>query len=771
MLSRIVRLQHVGLFQNGTPAPLQLRKATLVYGENGRGKSTLAAVLDSCGRGRPELILCRSTIDQAGAAPAVELIFDSGAPNVAFGNGAWSSRRGEIRVFDGAFVHDNVHTGVAVTTENRRGLYEFALGDAARDVYEMDRLAQEHQAAGRLRGERERVVTAHAAPYNLGEFVALQPDNEIDSRLDDARRRLAAHTRAAQVLARQDLAPLSVPRLDVDATFAGLRRNIDDVHADAERQARAHFAKHHEQQGFEDWVSRGNEYERHEECPYCGQSTEGVEVISAYRQYFSRSYALIKNFVTMLRPGVLTQVSPALTDRWSAIIETNQARQEAWTDLVPAEPLTVDIAGVVVELDRLRAELTALFDRKQASPLEVCGTDEEKRRANELLAAISEHFRAYNEGVRTINERYAARKREVATGDAATLAYEVRRLEAVKRRFTQSVADEVELYVTAVNEAAAAAAAKDALREHHDQTMQETLARYEVAINRRLDALRTGFRIVQFAGRHDAGQRPRTTYAIQLRGRTIAELERAGNGHSLPTALSDGDRRSLALAFFLARLDLDRQLATRIVVFDDPMASFDENRKSETVRALQTLVGQCEQLIVLSHDAHFLRELSEALHTDGRACISHRIGYAAEEYAQFEPCDLGELCRLPYFERYLSAARYLAGQNAGQARQIAEDLRVLVEEYYKLRYPHLFGETMTLGNMIAEITRAPAGSALAMMHGLVDHLDRFNEYAGRYHHSNPNHGSEVLREHELRHYVRGALSLIQDDGRSCPIIA
>ncbi len=343
-------------------------------------------------------------------------------------------------------------------------------------------------------------------------------------------------------------------------------------------------------------------------------------------------------------------------------------------------------------------------------------------------------------------------------------------MEARQRRYSPAVIEAINAYQQADTDSKVATAEKDALKLRHDAAMAEVLAAYEGAINRRLASLRTGFLIERLAGRHDGGQRPRTTFAIAIRGRTITNLEHAQNTHSLPTALSDGDRRSLALAFFLARLDLDPLLADRILVFDDPMASFDENRKRETVKALCNLVGRCRQVIVLSHDAHFLRDISKSLERVGTAFIVHKIGYAAQEYAQIADCDLDELCSTEYFTRYKGVWDYVNGRNVNGARQVAEDLRVLVEEYYKLRYPHHVAPTLTLGGIIEAIRAAPGGTSLATLQPLLPHLEDFNEYTSVYHHSNPDYRNEVVQEHRVRHYALGALSLIQDDGETHHIV-
>jgi wobble nucleotide-excising tRNase len=103
-------------------------------------------------------------------------------------------------------------------------------------------------------------------------------------------------------------------------------------------------------------------------------------------------------------------------------------------------------------------------------------------------------------------------------------------------------------------------------------------------------------------------------------------------------------------------------------------------------------------------------------------------------------------------------------------RNVAGALRILVEEFYKIRYPANFTSTMTLGGFIVAVRQAPVGSPLSRFAANLDGLDRFNVYASRFHHSNPNAQNEMLNEHELRNYARGALSLIHDDGASHSLV-
>ena len=63
MLERIEEIQGIGLLHQANGKPYKCQKATLVYADNGRGKSTVATVLRSVAAGNAILITGCKTID------------------------------------------------------------------------------------------------------------------------------------------------------------------------------------------------------------------------------------------------------------------------------------------------------------------------------------------------------------------------------------------------------------------------------------------------------------------------------------------------------------------------------------------------------------------------------------------------------------------------------------------------------------------------------------------------------------------------------------
>jgi wobble nucleotide-excising tRNase len=121
MLKKIIAVKNVGKFINSAHSGVQeCPKTTLVLGGNGFGKTTLASILRSNGANDPAIIAGRARLG-SGAAPDVELLFDSG--KATFRNGAWSASAPEFLVFDGVFIAENVFAGDVVDLEQRRNLY------------------------------------------------------------------------------------------------------------------------------------------------------------------------------------------------------------------------------------------------------------------------------------------------------------------------------------------------------------------------------------------------------------------------------------------------------------------------------------------------------------------------------------------------------------------------------------------------------------------------------------------------------------------------
>jgi len=134
MIVCIRLLRNIGQFDSvSAGATIPLARLTLVYSENGRGKTTLAAVLRSLATGDPVPIAERRRL-AAQHPPHVVVECSGGPPAAIFENNAWNRTLPRLVVFDDVFIDENVHSGLTVQAHHRQNLHELILRRASRGL-------------------------------------------------------------------------------------------------------------------------------------------------------------------------------------------------------------------------------------------------------------------------------------------------------------------------------------------------------------------------------------------------------------------------------------------------------------------------------------------------------------------------------------------------------------------------------------------------------------------------------------------------------------
>ena len=192
-LTKLFRLENTGLFLNGLPGKaIDLPRIVLIYGENGRGKTTLSEVLRSLATGRSELLEGRRSVDADGE-PEVALRWehDGDSGTIQFSDDRWSEGFGPLSVYDAPWVHENVHTGELLEPSHRDALLELALGSAAvtakRAVEQANTSARD---AKKEANAKRKTVEAYARPYTVEDFVKLDPEEDRSAEMERAQQEL-----------------------------------------------------------------------------------------------------------------------------------------------------------------------------------------------------------------------------------------------------------------------------------------------------------------------------------------------------------------------------------------------------------------------------------------------------------------------------------------------------------------------------------------------------------------------------------------------------
>jgi wobble nucleotide-excising tRNase len=439
MLGRILKVQGIGLLHDANGRRHSLKKGTLIYAENGRGKSTLAGIFRSVSIGDPGIVTSRSTID-SNASPEVELQFDSGH-KVKLESGTWSERRQEILVFDVDFIERKVHSGGTVNTNHRKNLLEFALGEEAVDAQlKLDRAKTQAQDTINQVRSIERELSGHHAGVPLEQFKKIKSVDNPETALTDLRRRLDAATSATAIKRRIVPSPIPLPSLNLDSLFEILGTALKDIHEDAERVVNEHV-RHIENANAENWISQGQQLEHDNNCPYCGQSLDGIELIKAYQTFFNDAYDDLKKKVAALATGINRRTADTIVEAFAAEISTAKAQFAIWDEQVPRDGREIDFnADQALQLIlSLRNLLLSLANQKTLRPTEAAGTDEQKEEARALWLQLQQLMERCNEQIATAGKAINEYKQRLDSEEPERLKREILTIQLASIRHRQDI--------------------------------------------------------------------------------------------------------------------------------------------------------------------------------------------------------------------------------------------------------------------------------------------------------------------------------------------
>ncbi|AGH98921.1 AAA family ATPase [Micavibrio aeruginosavorus] len=761
MVDKIQLLRNVGQFDSVTP-PHQtaMHKLALVYAENGRGKTTLAAILRSLGTGNTDLVSERHRL---GAANLPHVVINSGTQTYTFQNGTWSAHLPAIAVFDDHFVSQNVCSGVEIESGHRQNLHELVLG--AQGVALNGQL-QTHIAAieGHNRVLREREAAIPAAIRNglsIDQFCALQPKDNIDAEIQEAERAVAAAQSAEPVRQQANFQTLSLPEFNVDEINAVLQRDLPDVQAEAAANVQKHLAKLGK--GSEAWISEGMQKiavssagHDKEICPFCTQDLEGSNIIAHYQAYFSDAYATLKKAITETGKAVADAHEDDIPAAFERAVRVCVQTAEFWRKFMEVPAFDFNTEEVARAWKAARKPVLEVLRAKYASPLEKMNLSDEALAA---IALYDRHRSAVAETSSVLegcNPEIVLVKERAASGNLVTLTSDLAKLKTIQKRHSPEVAPLCDAYIQEKEAKKASEGLRDTARAALDQYRETIFTSYETAINAYLVKFGAGFRLSSMASVNNRGGSS-CTYSMLINN--VAVPISADSGPSFKNTLSAGDRNTLALAFFFASLDQDPDLANKIVVIDDPMTSLDEHRTHRTLNEMHELVGKVKQVIVLSHSKSFLCDLWISADKSNRSAVQIiRSGQSSviESWNVHQDCINNNDKNHALIEGYISAG------DPANARPAAVALRNVLEAYIRVAYSTNFPPGSLLGEFHNRCVQAQTAGQPILNAADTTELRQLTNYANKFHHdTNPAYATELINDQELLDYCQRILRFVR----------
>jgi energy-coupling factor transporter ATP-binding protein EcfA2 len=648
-LHAIKNMRHVNAIAENQHLPFSATGMTVIYGDNGSGKSGYSRVLKRACRARDQMEAIHPNANlPAGKAGAPEAAFEIAVDGVAK-NAHWIQGKAAPPELSSFAIFDSRCARAYLDSEDDFSYVPYGL-----DVFEG--LAKVCKQLKTL------VETEHAqSAVDLTAFAPLQGDTLVGKLIAS----LTAKTTTAQVDALATLTPedlarhvafdkslkennpkekatqlrLRARRVEAIATNATNKGAlVDQVVADKLRgladgyriaQAAAALAAKEFKEGENLLPGTGGEVwrelfdaarkfavESHSDkvfpdlgaespCPLCQQPlAEGAARMLRFEAFIQQeaektSQARRTALFAEYRPFIAHVLTLNLDDVTHGEIEVLDpqlaADARAFEPLLTARQEAIKAAVLSHQWDGIdkpllspAARLQALADRLNAEAETLEKASDEKARA-----ALQKQFDELDARVRLSQVKDAVVAAVTKLGHQAKL---VKCLSAVKTNAISLKASELA-----------------------EKVVSKELAE---ALNREFKALGVGTLRVSLQSRADKGKALHKLKLELPQSRSPADI------------LSEGEQRAVAISAFLAEVGLSGGKGG--IVFDDPVSSLDHRRRERVAKRLALEAAQ-RQVIVFTHDIYFLCLLAEEAKLAGAAIATQSLTRRAEGFGVADP--------------------------------------------------------------------------------------------------------------------------------------
>jgi wobble nucleotide-excising tRNase len=765
MINHIQLIRNVGRFDSvNEAANIALGRLTLIYAENGRGKTTLAAILRSLATGDAIPIVERRRL--AAQHPPHVVIGCAGGPHAAmFQNGTWNRILGNMVVFDDVFIDQNVYSGLVVGVDHRQNLHELILGAQGVELnQQLQSLIAQVEAHNRTLRQRESAIpVAELGGFTVDQFCALQPNPNVVAEIEAAERNLSAAHEQDPVRNTPAFELLSFPSLDLQAIEVVLQAGVPELDAAAAARVQEHLATLGP--NAEGWIGDGMRQQAErppqvaDECVFCAQNLAGSPVIGHYRAFFSEAYRTLQHNISRASAELSQVHAGNVATSFERSVRILSERLQFWRRFADLPPIHIDTAAIVRVWEAARDQLSALLAQKRAAPLEAVTVPDAVRSALQLHEANLIAIAEINRQLTQANQEISAVKQRAANANPAAISAELSRLKAVQSRHTAGTSALCAEYLAEKRAKVVTEQNRDQARAALDQYRANVFPVYQDTINRFLTRFNAGFHIDRVVATNTRSG-PTCTYNVVINNTAVAVA--GGNpqpgDHSFKNTLSAGDRNTLALAFFFASVELDPNFATKTVVIDDPVSSLDEHRSLTTVQEIRRLSTRVSQVVVLSHSKPFLCRTWEGSDPATRVALHVvRDGNGST----IEAWNVDQDSVTEHDRRHFALRDYLTN-GVGNEREIARFLRPHVEAFFRVACPEYFPPGTLLGPFRGLCEHRVNTAQQILNAADIQELRDIVEYANRFHHdTNPAWETEIVNGGELTGFVTRVLAFVK----------
>lgn len=656
MITNINRIKNVGKFRNCNSGGVTLTNKVLVFGKNTNGKSTLTSIFTSLKNKNKDLIIGRKSF---GATENQNIVIRGNDKNYIFQNNDWNEEYSEIEIFDTKFITDNVCNTEEISFQQQQNLNGVLLGDVGKiKLQEIKSLTEQITQ----KGVQKREITTYLTPIlksvlTVEQFSDLKEDSEIDKKIKAKEDEIEQLKNKTKLLSK-------INSSFFNFNFESLKTTIvTQVEVDY-NPIKEHLEKHSlETSEGKKFLQDGSNLNQEDSCIFCGQNLtdSAKQLINSYKEVFSTQFIKLQKEI---------------------VDAINRFEGINFEDKITKEKLELQELGLTLNLDE--DKIKDISDSKNSLLEKI------KPKKEDLSFVINfetdEDFTKlttiFNE-IKSILQKEKENLSEEKELSVLNKGLEI--LKLTKERFKEEIIEKLNSYSALNTDTATLTSQRQQKNIELETYATDIFQRYRDKINHYLAELNANFTLDDFS--HLKRMRGQDEFLFTISFDSCPNISPYASTYNQPSfrnTLSESDKRTLAFAFFLSKLSLDSDLDKKVVVFDDPISSFDKERKRKTKHLL--LDVNCEgkkpeQIIVLTHQEDFLKEISRELDSFGESYTTLKINSGDIELVP----DINK--EFPDDE-IISKLEYLKELNSLESieKDFFGDCRIILENVLKRKY-------------------------------------------------------------------------------------
>lgn len=672
MIERVQNIENVGrITKTGGGQPqYRFNKNTHIYAGNTHGKSTFTAIMRSLQLSNPDFVKGRKTFGSM-QQQRVVLVIDGA--NYKFDGANWNKSLRDIRIFDTRYIHENFFSpDEEITEDGQKKIETFILGSEgvrlAKAVVDLTAKQRENSTALATinRDYSSGKIFDHP---NFDDFLKTDFIENVDDLIEEQTKQLNAYKNQASISSQLTI------MIDVlkEPDFTKIRKDLENnlsvdvskitahIHENMSEETNDNDAKEFLRQGLE--LSKDRTV-----CPFCAQSTAGdvaSDLLKVYGDYFSKNY----NDMAINR-----YAQERFFSRWDAVSKLRKGVIE-----LSKLDVTLDLDGADDQIESVITNFTDQIEHKKdfAYQVDFTALDTLENEIGTLIAALETTLEQYEgdltEKVKltkdTIRDYEVAKKRHSEPWRVKSEEY----LE-IKRKNDEEITPQL-------------SAAVEAQSAYASSVYSGCMS----TVNECLTALGVNFKVQNLTYKGRTRNDLFTLVFDETHTVGIGATSRASS-HTSKHTLSESDRRALCFAFFIASVVNDPRCSDLVVVLDDPVSSFDADRRNNTVKYIRQIreadSTPC-QFITLTHDKDFMRMLVSDIRSDA---VNLMLEWSPTNLtSDFTPLDVTthSLFMDEYYRKLGELERYLtlpdSELNSGHLQNVRHVLEnIMKRKYYKI---------------------------------------------------------------------------------------